>query len=119
MALAGLVMLVIGDSQLSGYGVFNNALHDGLVDQGATVHTFGVCGSIPSDWITPQKQFLCGRGERHNREPAQVTMDGKAQGWTLPSLMARYNPNVHRRRAWREPREVRCGAQFAARLDQQ
>jgi lysophospholipase L1-like esterase len=92
MGLAGLVLLVIGDSHVAGFGNFNNTLHEGLVAQGAMVHTFGVCGSIPSDWIMPQ-QAICGRGERHNNDPAQVSKDS-ANGWSLPALMSRYQPNL-------------------------
>ena len=92
-ALAGLVILVIGDSQIAGAGHFNNALHDGLVGEGATVHTFGVCGSIPSDWITPVP-IPCGRGERHNSAPAQLSTDAKLRGWPLYALISRYHPNI-------------------------
>jgi lysophospholipase L1-like esterase len=91
--LVGLAMLIIGDSHIAGFGRFNNALHEGLTAQGAAVDTFGVCGSIPSDWITPQ-QIICGRGERHNGELAKVTMDEKLRGWALPALIAQYKPNV-------------------------
>jgi lysophospholipase L1-like esterase len=92
MGLAGLVVLVIGDSHVAGFGGFNNALHEGLVAQGANVHTFGVCGSVPSDWVMPQ-QGICGRGERHDNEPVQVTK-GNTIGWSLPALMSHYNPNL-------------------------
>jgi hypothetical protein len=92
MGLAGLVVLVIGDSHVAGFGNFNNALHEGLVAQGAIVHTFGVCGSVPSEGIMPH-HAICGTGERHNNDPALVTKDG-SNGWSLPQLMSRYNPNL-------------------------
>lgn len=93
LALAGLVMLVIGDSHMTGFWGFNDPLHDGLVNQGAVVHSFGACGSNPSDWFT-SKPNLCGLGERHNLETARITMDNKAHGWMLPGLIAQYKPNV-------------------------
>jgi len=91
--LAGLVMLIIGDSHIAGYGRFNNTLHEELVGQGASVHTFGICGSIPSDWLLPHA-IVCGRGERHNGDPAQISMDTKLHGWALPALISHYHPNV-------------------------
>ena len=91
--LAGLVMLIIGDSHIAGYGRFNNTLHEELVGQGASVHTFGICGSIPSDWLLPHS-IVCGRGERHNGDPAQISMDTKLHGWALPALISHYHPNV-------------------------
>lgn len=92
-ALAGLIMLVIGDSHIASVGHFDNPLHDGLVGQGAVVHSFGVCSSTPSEWITPT-QIVCGRGERHNTGPAKLSTDAKLRGWALPELIAQYHPNV-------------------------
>jgi hypothetical protein len=93
MALAGLAILIIGDSHIAGMGYFNNPLHESLVSQGATVNTFGVCGSVPGDWVMPGKA-ICGRGERHDAEPAQMSNDGKLPGWSLSALVARYKPNL-------------------------
>lgn len=92
-ALAGLVILVIGDSHIASVGHFNNLLHEGLVAQGATVNTFGVCSSLPDDWITPN-QIVCGRGERHNTGPAQLGSSNTLHGWSLPALIADYKPNL-------------------------
>ena len=92
-ALAGLAILIIGDSHIAGMGYFNNPLHDSLLSQGATVNTFGVCGAIPGDWVVPEKA-VCGRGERHNGDPAQLSTDGKLPGWSLPALLSRYKPNL-------------------------
>jgi len=92
-ALAGLVLLVIGDSHIAGDGRFNNSLHEALVDQGATVHTFGVCGSVPSNWMIPS-HIVCGRGERHNRDHVQLSMNQTLLGWSLPALISNYHPNI-------------------------
>jgi len=92
-ALAGLAILMIGDSHIASMGHFNNALHEGLVEQGATVNTFGVCSSLPDDWISPS-QLICGRGERHGASPAQLTTNGTLRGWSLPALIATYKPNL-------------------------
>jgi hypothetical protein len=93
MALAGLTMLVIGDSHIAAIGYFNNQLHNELVAQGAAVHTFGVCDSAPVDWVIPGP-IVCGRGERHNLSPATIGYGNSARGWALASLIAKYNPNI-------------------------
>lgn len=92
-ALAGLVMLVIGDSHIAATGFFNDALHDGLMAQGAQVHSFGVCGAPALDWVTP-RPLICGRGERHNGAPALMVSGPELQGWSLAALIAEYRPNL-------------------------
>jgi hypothetical protein len=61
--LAGLSILIIGDSHLSNAGYLIDTLHTPLVQAGAKVHTIGVCGSNPGDW-TGTKQSDCGGAER-------------------------------------------------------
>ncbi len=92
-ALAGLVMLIIGDSHIAAMGHFNDALQDGLVAQGATVHAYGVCGAAARDWVYPEP-ILCGRGERHNSEPAVLGSDRSLRGWALRDLIAKHHPNL-------------------------
>ena len=61
--LAGLSILIIGDSHLTAPEYLVTTLHDGLARQGAEVHSIGVCGSTPADWLkaTPGD---CGASER-------------------------------------------------------
>ena len=92
-ALVGLAILVIGDSHIASVGHFNDALHEGLVEQGAIVNTFGVCSSLPDDWIRPS-QPICGRGERHGASPAQLSNNSTLRGWSLPALISSYKPNL-------------------------
>ncbi|HTZ35077.1 MAG TPA: SGNH/GDSL hydrolase family protein, partial [Stellaceae bacterium] len=61
-ALAGLVILVIGDSHNASKDFLLSSLYDDLVNQGAIVHSYGVCGSQPNDWMK-QTELPCGRGE--------------------------------------------------------
>jgi len=93
MALAGVVMLIVGDSHIAATSFFNDALQNALVGQGAAVHSFGVCGAAASDWINPSP-IVCGRGERHNGDPATITTQHSLRGWALPELLNRYNPNL-------------------------
>ena len=50
-ALAGLVVLIIGDSHLASKDFLLSSLQDDLNNQGAIVHSYGVCGSQPNDWM--------------------------------------------------------------------
>jgi hypothetical protein len=93
MALAGLAILLIGDSHIAATGYFNDPLHDGLVDSGASVHSFGVCGEPPAAWTDPIP-IICGRGERHGREPAKISGDRSLRGWKLSDLIDQYHPNL-------------------------
>jgi len=82
-------VLIIGDSHIASKYFFNNALHDALIRQGAIVHSYGVCGSGARDWVL-RSMLPCGRGERHNEEPAQIDPDNWVQAWSLKTLIARH-----------------------------
>lgn len=66
--LAGLSILIIGDSHMSNAGYLIDSLHVPLVQAGAKVHSIGVCGSVPADWTTV-KQSHCGGADRVNDGP--------------------------------------------------
>jgi hypothetical protein len=93
MALAGLAVLIIGDSHIAATGFFNDPLHDALVDRGAVVNSFGVCGSSAANWVTPAP-IVCGRGERHNRDPAVIQNSRERRGWALSELIDKYKPDL-------------------------
>ncbi len=44
-ALAGLVILVLGDSHMAGPSYLISTLHEALEAQGATVSSYGMCGA--------------------------------------------------------------------------
>ncbi|WP_269759811.1 hypothetical protein [Variovorax sp. E3] len=71
-AIAGLSILIIGDSHLSQPDYLMSSLHDGLQRQGAKVHSIGVCGVQPYDW-TVSKAASCGSAERIGNKPAVVS----------------------------------------------
>ncbi|QHI98923.1 SGNH/GDSL hydrolase family protein [Xylophilus rhododendri] len=73
--LAGLSILIIGDSHLANAGYLIDTLQDPLVQAGAKVHTIGVCGSVAGDWTTV-KQSDCGGAERVGKGP--ITFVGSA-----------------------------------------
>jgi hypothetical protein len=91
MALAGLVILVIGDSQMM--NMMSN-LHNRLEDDGAAVHSYAMCGATAADYLYPSTITSCGRSERHERAAA-VNQDQKAMPtYSLPQLIAQYHPNL-------------------------
>ena len=92
-ALAGLIVLIIGDSHTASKYFFNNALHDALSRQGAIVHSYGVCGSSAQDWVL-RTMLPCGRGERHGDGPAQIDPNNWVHAWSLEALIARHHPDL-------------------------
>lgn len=63
LLLAGLSILIIGDSHLATPNYLISTLHDDLSKRGAVVHTLGICGTNAGDWlkVTPG---TCGGAER-------------------------------------------------------
>jgi lysophospholipase L1-like esterase len=93
LALAGLVVLLIGDSHIASKDFFNNAVHEALQQAGARVHSYGVCGSGAGDWVK-SKLLPCGRGERHGEAAAQIDRGDKVAVWPLAELIARHHPDL-------------------------
>jgi len=92
MVLAGLVVLVIGDSHMAGKEYLLTNLHDNLMSQGAIVHSYGMCGATAGDWLYPST-VSCGRGEHH--ESAAAIVDFKpAPTWNISDLIAKHHPNL-------------------------
>jgi hypothetical protein len=89
-ALAGLVILVIGDSQMKG---LITGLHDQLVDAGASVHSYLMCGATAQDWLI-RSTVSCGRGEHHDRGPVAVSANQRLPTYELGDLIAKNHPNL-------------------------
>jgi hypothetical protein len=90
--LAGMTILMIGDSHLATPDYLISTLHDDLVQQGAKVHTLGVCGSNAGDWlkVTPG---TCGGAERRGTEKA-VVLGGKAATQPISEMLAADKPDL-------------------------
>jgi len=84
--LAGLTILMIGDSHLATPDYLIKSLHDNMVQQGAQVHTLGVCGSKAGDW-TQVVPGACGGAERRNKDKA-VVLGTKATTQPVGQLVA-------------------------------
>ncbi|HZK89334.1 MAG TPA: SGNH/GDSL hydrolase family protein [Stellaceae bacterium] len=92
-ALAGLVILIIGDSHNASKDFLLSSLHDALVSQGAAVHSYGVCGSQPHDWVK-ETELPCGRAERHNADEPIVDKSPKVKTWSLETLIRKHHPDL-------------------------
>ena len=75
--LAGLSILIIGDSHMATPNYLIGGLHDDLIRKGANVHSIGICGANASDWLKASPGGACGAAERRGKAPA-VILRGKA-----------------------------------------
>jgi hypothetical protein len=89
-ALAGLAVLVIGDSHM-----FNlmSPLHNQLEDAGATVNSYAMCGATAQDWLS-KATLACGRGERHEHGPPMIDFKNLLPTYVLSDLIAQHHPNL-------------------------
>ena len=93
MALAGLVLLVIGDSHMVSQGYLISSLHESLVSQRAIVHSYGACGVNAGDWVYGTSG-TCGQAERHERGAPRIDYSSRAKGWTVKELIERHRPDL-------------------------
>ena len=89
-ALAGLVILAIGDSHMMN---MVNVLHNQLENEGAVVHTYAMCGATAADWVYPST-VSCGHGEHHEHAAAIVDEKSSAPTYVLSQLLDKYHPNL-------------------------
>ncbi len=93
MALAGLVVLVLGDSHMAGRDYLISSLHDALEAQGASVQSYGMCGASADAWL--QKTTVsCGRAERHDKGQPVAETGKQEYTWTIGELLAKHHPNL-------------------------
>jgi hypothetical protein len=90
-ALAGLTILLIGDSHMSNRDFLVTTLHEALAAQGAMVNTYGMCGINAADWIS--KVTAPCRAERHGAAGPIYTTT-VAPTWVLGDLIAQNHPNL-------------------------
>lgn len=63
--LAGMTLLVLGESHMSLPNCLMEPLHANLTQQGANVHSIGACGASAGDWLITKK-VDCGAEEKGN-----------------------------------------------------
>lgn len=92
-ALAGMVILVLGDSHMAGPSYLISSLHDALLAQGAQVDSYGMCGASPDAWME-RTTVSCGTGERHGNAATQATNGKQEYTWQINDLLAKHHPNL-------------------------
>ena len=92
-ALAGLSLLVLGDSHWATSGYLVTTLQDQLIQRGATVNSFAACGAPPSVWLSA-RVASCGTAERLQRGVIHNKGGTDARTIPLEELVARYKPNM-------------------------
>ncbi len=95
--LAGLVVLMIGDSHLATPGYLITTLHDDLTQQGAAVYSFGACGAAAGDWVSKTKIESpppCGIASREKEGKVKLVVGAKAATTPYAELVKTYKPDL-------------------------
>ncbi len=134
--LAGLTILMLGDSHFATQGYLVTTLQDALIQQGAKVVTEAACGAPAGVW-TEAGSAPCGTAERVQSGPIKKDHTEARPRRPIDELIGRYHPNLdhHRvgrhhgrlrparparpvdRRAVSRPDAAHPGGQHALRLD--
>ncbi len=93
LLLAGLTVLVIGDSHLSTPDYLITTLHDGLMQQGAKVYSYGACGTPASAWMK-RVQPPCGSAFRLDNGPVRKRDGEAASTKPLSELVNEHHPDL-------------------------
>jgi hypothetical protein len=91
--LAGLAVLIIGDSHMVTRDYLITTLHDDLVAQGATVDSYGMCGANAADWVYPAT-VSCGKAERHGKDGPIIDRKPAVPTYGIEALITRHHPNL-------------------------
>ena len=93
LLLAGLTVLIIGDSHMATPGYLISTLHDDLANRGAVVYSYGACGVTSGAWVkkTPSS---CGTAVRLKDGPVDVDNAATASTQPIDDLMKTHNPNL-------------------------
>ena len=93
LLLAGLTVLVIGDSHMATKDYLITTLHDELMQQGAKVYSYGACGSASGDWMKVTKPE-CGTAFRLDAGPLWERQGEAAISKALPDLVSLHHPDL-------------------------
>lgn len=95
--LAGMTILVVGDSHLSTPGYLITTMHDELQKKGAVVYTYGACGMAAGDWVKPTKMKSpppCGTAVRLGKNPIDVNPGPNTGTVPYSELVQRHSPDL-------------------------
>ncbi len=87
-ALAGLVILALGDSHMT---FMITPLYEALEEQGAVVHAYGMCGAMATDWVS-RATTQC-EAERHDKGGTIIKYTTQPT-WLLTDLLEKHHPNL-------------------------
>ncbi|MCQ4160340.1 SGNH/GDSL hydrolase family protein [Roseomonas sp. GC11] len=91
--LAGLSLLILGDSHFATQGYLVTTLQDQLVQQGAKVATYAACGSPASVFLTA-RVASCGTAVRIQSGPVQTKRGNDARTVPLADMVRQHKPNL-------------------------
>jgi hypothetical protein len=91
--LAGLTILVIGDSHMVTRDYLITTLHDDLLAQGAQVDSYGMCGANAGDWVYPTT-VSCGKAERIGKEAPVINRAPSTPTYQIDQVIAKSHPNL-------------------------
>ncbi len=91
--LAGLTVLMLGDSHFATQGYLITTLQDALISQGAKVTTEAACGAATGVWVS-QGVAPCGTAERIQSGPVKTNKATNAHVPALDQLIQQVHPNL-------------------------
>lgn len=91
-SLAGLALVVIGESHMAQPHYLLDPLHQALTERGAQVHSIGVCGASPGKWVRPARTD-CGKAEKIGSQPPTVE-PGDADGTNIVDVLNKERPDA-------------------------
>lgn len=90
-ALAGLSLLVLGESHMSLANYLTEPLNAALVAKGANVYSIGACGASAADWLVTKK-VDCGSEQKN---AGKLVIKGREATTTpIKDLIATHKPDV-------------------------
>lgn len=93
LLLAGLTVLMIGDSHMSTPGYLITTLHDDLMKDGAHVYSYGACGTPSGAWMQAIRP-PCGSAFRLDDGPLRVRASEAGFTKPLPELVKLHHPDL-------------------------
>jgi hypothetical protein len=92
--LAGLTLLIIGDSHVTFKDSLLSILPEAYTQAGAKVVTYGVCSSTAADWVVPNSNNGCGAYQRIGTAPVGAAIMTPTAPPPITSLIAQWHPDV-------------------------
>jgi hypothetical protein len=75
----------------SGYLI--STLHDSLLEQGAAVDSYGMCGANAGDWVYPST-VSCGKAQRLGKAAPEIDRKAGTPTYQVDALIAKTHPNL-------------------------